>query len=138
MYGPLTDELKILVAHMSWGMGFNDALTEFSDRIDLPLIKKATVLIIEAGKHGGDLADIFDATANYVENINAWTQKRRSRPNLMCYILFLSVHFLIHNYHYFRHDVQSIQQNKCNQRIFHQTDIHGSPSKTIISTCSSA
>src|SRR5512136_2536584 len=49
MYGPLTEELKLLVAHMSWGMNFNEALTEFSDRIDLPLVKKATVLIIEAG-----------------------------------------------------------------------------------------
>ena len=52
MYGPLTDELKILVAHMSWGMNFNEAMTEFSNRVDIPLIKKATVLIIEAGKHG--------------------------------------------------------------------------------------
>ena len=43
MYGPLTLELKILVAHMSWGMNFNEALTEFSDRIDLPLIRKATI-----------------------------------------------------------------------------------------------
>ncbi len=61
MYGPLTDELKILVAHMSWGMGFNEALTEFADRLELPLIKRATVLINEAGKHGGDLADIFNS-----------------------------------------------------------------------------
>ena len=32
VYGPLTDELKILVAHMSWGMNFNEALMEFSDQ----------------------------------------------------------------------------------------------------------
>lgn len=91
MYGPLTDELKILVAHMSWGMGFNDALTEFGDRIDLPLIKKATVLIIEAGKHGGDLADIFDATASYVENVNSWTQKRRMQTQPYVAIFYFSV-----------------------------------------------
>ncbi len=30
VYGPLTYELKILVAHMSWGMNFNEALIEFS------------------------------------------------------------------------------------------------------------
>src|SRR5665647_824478 len=50
-YGPLTYELKVLVAHMSWGMNFDAALIEFSDRVDIPLIKKATVLINEAGKH---------------------------------------------------------------------------------------
>jgi archaeal flagellar protein FlaJ len=91
MYGPLTDELKILVAHMSWGMNFNDAMTEFSDRIDLPLIKKATVLIIEAGRHGGDLSNIFESTAKYVENVNAWTAKRRMQTMPYIAIFYFSV-----------------------------------------------
>ena len=38
-YGPLTAELKLMVSQMSWGMNFNDALQEFSNRIDLSLIK---------------------------------------------------------------------------------------------------
>jgi archaeal flagellar protein FlaJ len=91
MYGPLTDELKILVAHMSWGMNFNDALDEFGARIDLPLIKKATVLINEAGKHGGDLSNIFDSTAKYLENINEWTQKRRQQTLPYVAIFYFSV-----------------------------------------------
>ena len=91
MYGPLTLELKILVAHMSWGMNFNEALTEFSDRIDLPLIKKATVLIIEAGRHGGDLSNIFGSTAQYVENVNAWTEKRKMQTMPYVIIFYFSV-----------------------------------------------
>ncbi len=90
-YGPLTNELKILVAHMSWGMNFNEALDEFSDRIDLPLIKKATVLINEAGKHGGDLSDIFDSTAKYLDNINAWTIKRKQQTTPYVLIFYFSV-----------------------------------------------
>jgi len=90
-YGPLTYELKILVAHMSWGMNFNDALTEFSDRIDLPLLKKATVLIIEAGKHGGDLSNIFDSTAQYVETVNSWNAKRRMQTMPYVAIFYFSV-----------------------------------------------
>jgi archaeal flagellar protein FlaJ len=91
MYGPLTNELKILVAHMSWGMGFNEALTEFSERIDLPLIKRASVLIIEAGKHGGDLCDIFDSTASYVQTMNEWTEKRRTQTLPYVAIFYFSV-----------------------------------------------
>ena len=87
-YGPLTDELKILVAHMSWGMNFNEALTEFSDRINIPLITKATVLIIEAGRHGGDLSNIFESTANYVENVNA---KRKMQTMPYVAIFYFSV-----------------------------------------------
>jgi flagellar protein FlaJ len=91
MYGPLTYELKILVAHMSWGMNFDEALVEFSDRVDIPLIKKATVLINEAGKHGGDLSDIFDSTAKYLENINSWNQKRRQQTMPYVLIFYFSV-----------------------------------------------
>jgi len=91
MYGPLTDELKILVAHMSWGMNFDEALIELSDRVDLPLVKKATVLILEAGRHGGDLSDIFDSTAQYVENVNTWSLRRKMQTMPYVAIFYFSV-----------------------------------------------
>ena len=91
IYGPLTSELQILVAHMSWGMNFNQALEELGDRIDLPLIKKATVLINEAAKHGGDLSNIFDSTAKYLDNINSWTAKRRQQTTPYVLIFYFSV-----------------------------------------------
>ena len=90
-YGPLTYELKLLVAHMSWGMNFDAALMELSDRVDIPLINKATVLINEAGKHGGDLSDIFDSTAKYLDSVNAWTQKRRQQTQPYVLIFYFSV-----------------------------------------------
>ena len=90
-YGPLTKELKLLVSHMSWGMNFNEALIEFSDRIDLPLIKKATVLINEASKHGGDLSAIFDSTAKYLDSINSWATKRRQQTTPYVLIFYFSV-----------------------------------------------
>ena len=90
-YGPLTEELKILVAHMSWGMNFNEAIEKFSDRMDIPLIKKATTLILEAGKHGGELANIFESTANYVENVNSWTAKRKMQTMPYVAIFYFSV-----------------------------------------------
>jgi len=76
-YGPLKDELRTLVSQMSWGMNLNEALGELSKRVDLPLVRKATVLISEASTYGGDLSEIFDATARYVDNVNAWSLKRR-------------------------------------------------------------
>jgi pilus assembly protein TadC len=91
LYGPLTEELKILVTNMSWGMNFNEALDQFADRIDLPQIKKATVLINEAAKHGGDLSAIFDSTAKYLDNINAWTIKRRQQTTPYVLIFYFSV-----------------------------------------------
>lgn len=90
-YGPLTTELKMLVSQMSWGMNFNEALKEFSKRIDLPVINKATVLILEAGRYGGNLSEIFESTAKYVENVNAWTAKRRMQTMPYVAIFYFSV-----------------------------------------------
>ena len=90
-YGPLTDELKLMLSQMSWGMNFNDALVALSKRIDLPLMYKATTLIVEAGRHGGNLSDIFDSTAKYVDNVNAWTNKRRTQTLPYVAIFYFSV-----------------------------------------------
>jgi archaeal flagellar protein FlaJ len=90
-YGPLTAELKILVSQMSWGMNFNQAMMEFSNRIDLPVIRKATVLILEAGRHGGNLHDIFESTAKYVENVNSWSARRRMQTMPYVAIFYFSL-----------------------------------------------
>jgi archaeal flagellar protein FlaJ len=90
-YGPLTEELKMLVSQMSWGKTFNEALMEFSKRIDLPLIKRASILIIEAGRHGGNLAEIFENTAKYVESVNLWNGKRRMQTLPYVAIFYFSV-----------------------------------------------
>ena len=90
-YGPLTTELKMLVANMSWGMNFNEAMTQFSKRIDLPVITKATTLILESGRTGGNLADIFESTAKYVENVNGWTKKRKNSTLPYVAIFYFSV-----------------------------------------------
>lgn len=90
-YGPLTKELKLLVVHMSWGMNFEEALVKLSERVDLPLIEKATVLILEAGRHGGDLSEIFDSTASYVENVNNWSLRRKMQTLPYVAIFYFSV-----------------------------------------------
>jgi len=91
MYGALTNELMVLVAHMSWGMNFEEALTELSRRVDLSLVEKSTVLILEAGRHGGDLSDIFESTARYVENVNAWNLRRKMQTMPYVAIFYFSV-----------------------------------------------
>ncbi len=90
-YGPLKFELQALVSQMSWGMNLNDALTQLSKRTGLPLVKKATVLIAEANKYGGDLSEIFDATARYVESVNTWSLRRRMQTLPYVAIFYFSL-----------------------------------------------
>ncbi len=90
-YGPLKDELRILVSQMSWGMNLNEALAELSKRVDITLVRNATVLISEASTYGGDLSKIFDATARYVENVNSWRLKRRMQTLPYVGIFYFSI-----------------------------------------------
>jgi len=90
-YGPLTTEIKMLVSQMSWGMNFSQALQEFSKRIDLPAINKATTLVLEAGHYGGNLSEIFETTAKYLENFNAWTAKRKMQTMPYVAIFYFSL-----------------------------------------------
>ena len=90
-YGPLTTEIKMLVSQMSWGMNFNQALENFSKRIDLTAITKATTLILEAGHYGGNLSEIFETTAKYLENFNAWTAKRKMQTMPYVAIFYFSL-----------------------------------------------
>jgi pilus assembly protein TadC len=90
-YGPLTTEIRMLVSQMSWGMNFNQAMREFSKRIDLPAINKATTLILEAGHYGGNLAEIFETTAKYIENVNAWSARRKMQTMPYVAVFYFSL-----------------------------------------------
>jgi len=90
-YGPLKDELQALVSQMSWGMNLNEALAQLSKRVDLPLVKRATTLISEASMYGGDLSEIFDATARYVESVNTWNLRRRMQTLPYVAIFYFSL-----------------------------------------------
>ncbi len=90
-YGPLTDELKIMLSHMSWGLNFEDAMMELSEKIDLPLVTKSIVLILEASRHGGDYFNIFSSTAQYMENVNNWDLRRKTQTMPYVAIFYFSV-----------------------------------------------
>ena len=98
-YGPLRDELEVLVAQMSWGMNLNDALAMLSKRVEIPLVNNATVLISEANTYGGDLSDVFDSTARYVEGINTWSLRRRTQTlpyvGIFCFSVGLFLFIII-------------------------------------------
>jgi len=90
-YGPLTQEIKIMVAQMGWGMTFEKALSDFSRRVSLPLVSQASTLMLEAGRYGGDLAEVFDYTAKYMESVNTWSNRRHQQTLPYVAIFYFSV-----------------------------------------------
>lgn len=95
-YGPITEELKKLVAELSWGVEFEVAFKAFSERIGTDLSAKITALILEAIRLGGDLKTTFGSTAKFVREIIRLREERKAqlRPYLM--VIYVScIIFLI-------------------------------------------
>jgi archaeal flagellar protein FlaJ len=68
--GPLAKEVKRLVIQMSWGTSFEDALTNFKNTINSPIVNRFCVLVLEASRSGGTIKKVFIATSGFMEEMN--------------------------------------------------------------------
>ena len=67
--GPLSKEVKQMVVQMAWGTSFEDALTNFKDHINSPIVNRFCVLVLEASRSGGTIKKVFTATSGFMEEM---------------------------------------------------------------------
>jgi archaeal flagellar protein FlaJ len=67
--GPLAKEVKQMVVQMAWGTSFEDALTNFKNRINSPIVNRFAVLVLEASHSGGTIKKVFTATSGFMEEM---------------------------------------------------------------------
>ncbi len=89
-YGPITFELKHLVAQLSLGVGLESAFTNFSKRIGTELSAHVNILILESVRLGGDLGKIFRSTANFVKELIRLRDERESQLRSYILIVYIS------------------------------------------------
>ncbi len=97
-YGPLTKELKKMVAQMSWGVSFEDALQSFSKRVDTALVGRTVPLILEAQRSGGKVEKVFEPLEKFVQTTLTFDTERKTqtRPYLaIIYVAFFVFLFTI-------------------------------------------
>lgn len=78
-YGALTDDVRKLVTHISWGVPFDDAVRRFAERTKSKMIKSSTDLIIEAHMAGGNIADILDTVAEDAGKMHSLKEERKTK-----------------------------------------------------------
>ena len=90
-YGPLTPELKLLVAQLSWGNSLEDALRSFAKRARTKLARRTTDLIIEVSRSGGDTQEIMEQLNRHIGELQSIDRERYAemRPySVVIYIAF--------------------------------------------------
>jgi archaeal flagellar protein FlaJ len=67
--GPLAVEVKRMVVQMAWGTSFEDALTNFKNRVNSPIVNRFCVLVLEASRSGGTIKKVFTATSGFMQEM---------------------------------------------------------------------
>jgi len=97
-YGPMTKELQKMVAQMSWGVSFEDALQSLGKRVDTALMRQTIPLILEAQRSGGQVEKVFEPLEEFVQTTLTFDLERKTqiRPYLVIiYIAFFVFLFTI-------------------------------------------
>src|SRR3989344_731667 len=77
-YGELNPYIEKLSNQIELGVPINKALENFAEDVNSPVVKRATALIREAEKAGGEIEQILDSTAKSVSEIEKLKKERKS------------------------------------------------------------
>ncbi|MFX0063341.1 MAG: type II secretion system F family protein [Candidatus Hermodarchaeota archaeon] len=87
-YGPFTEPLRKMAAKISWGVAFDQAMIDLGASTGTELVKRSTVLILEAERSGGSMDDVFDATHQHVNELLGLERERRASMASYTYIIY--------------------------------------------------
>ncbi|MGD6850941.1 MAG: type II secretion system F family protein [Candidatus Bathyarchaeia archaeon] len=90
---PLSDEVKRLTVQMAWGTSFEQALTNFKERINSPIVNRFCALVLEASQSGGTIRKVFNATAGFMEEMK--DIDRETSNQMKPYIIIIYSAFII-------------------------------------------
>ncbi len=89
-YGPLTQEIKRLMAKVSFRVPLEKALQYFADRTGTMLARRSAMLIAEANKSGGDIQESMESVAKHVQDIQYLENKRRATLRPFIGVMYIS------------------------------------------------
>jgi len=102
-YGKLTPEIRRMAAQIDWGVPASEAMRLFAERVDTPLIRRMTSIIIKANDAGGSVADVLTMVAHDARETMLNQAERKiamSTYMMVIYIafaVFIATIFILHS-----------------------------------------
>jgi len=96
-YGILTPAIKRLVAQMTWGVNFENALSNFALSLESPIITRSVSTIIECHRSGGNIAEVLSSVSSSMIEIEKIRRERsmmissQMMTGYIIYIVFILV-----------------------------------------------
>jgi flagellar protein FlaJ len=89
-YGPLTPELKMLVAQISWGLSLEEALRGFAKRARTKLAQRTADLISEVSRSGGDTQEIMEQVNRHIWEIQSIERERYAQMRPYAVVVYIA------------------------------------------------
>lgn len=128
-YGTLTPHINKLVAQMSWGINFEDALQNFAASLDSPLVTRSVSTIIESHRSGGNIAGVLSAVSGSIIEIEKIRRERsmlissQMMTGYIIYFIFIIVMIGIREFLLCSFNYQSV--SAVGETIFHGSETEG-------------
>jgi flagellar protein FlaJ len=78
---------------MSWGLSFDEALQEFKNRVDSPIVNRFCTLVLQASRSGGRIRNVFTSTSGFMQEIRE--MDRETSSQMRPYIIIIYAAFLV-------------------------------------------
>lgn len=89
-YGPLTPELKQMIAQISWGTSLEDALKSFAARARTKLARRVADLITEVARSGGDTQEIMEQLNKHIGELQSIDRERYTQMRPYAAIVYIA------------------------------------------------
>lgn len=89
-YGPLTPELRYLVAQISWGMSLEDALRSFAKRARTRLAERTADLIAEVARSGGDTQEVMEQLNRHIWELESIDRERYAQMRPYAIVVYIA------------------------------------------------
>lgn len=92
-YGKLSPEIQRMAAQIDWGVPASEAMRLFAERVNTPLVKRMTSIIIKANDAGGSVADVLTMVAHDARE-NMLNQSER-KISMSTYMMVIYIAFAV-------------------------------------------
>jgi flagellar protein FlaJ len=89
-YGPLTPELKRMLAQISWGSTLEDAMKTFAQRARTKLAQRVSTLIIEVARSGGDTQEIMEQVNRHIGELQSIDRERYAQMRPYAVVVYVA------------------------------------------------
>jgi flagellar protein FlaJ len=89
----MTKEVQQMDSSMSWGISFEQTLSNFAKRVPTPVIVRSVSLINQASRAGGRVSSVLEAAARDAREVKLLERERRG--NMLMYVVITYISFFV-------------------------------------------